>query len=170
MFQKSFEILEKEAFDDLYHECLTHWYFVKDQYREEKEASYRTFLSRVIKYKLHDILRLNSCAKRKPFFNSLCIDDVSNSEGEPMHVSSVLMMFENGFQKIYEKELPGVLLKAMDKLSRRQKELCRLLGEGDGNLQEVVRQMNVPRSTLKDEIKRIKEVFRNEGLEDFLKD
>ncbi len=87
-----------------------------------------------------------------------------------MHVNSVLMMFENGFQRIYEKELPEVLLRAMGKLSRRQKELCRLLGEGDWNLQEVVRQMNMPRSTLRDEIKRIKEVFRNEGLEDFLKE
>jgi DNA-directed RNA polymerase specialized sigma24 family protein len=154
----------------LYQECLTHWYFVKDQYREDGKASYRTFLDRVTKYKLYDILKSNNSAKRRPFFTSLSIDDVSNGEGEPMHTNSILMAFENGFQRIYEQELPEVLLKAMDKLSRRQRELCRLLGEGDGNLQEVVRQMNVPRATLQDEIKRIKKIFRNEGLEDFLKE
>ena len=87
-----------------------------------------------------------------------------------MHPNSVFMVFENGFQRIYEQELPEVLFKAMDKLSRRQKELCRLLGEGDRSLQEVGRQMNVPRATLQDEIKRIKKIFRNEGLEDFLKE
>lgn len=65
-------------------------------------------------------------------------------------------------------EFPAALLKALEKLSFKQKELCRLLKDESLNVKEASERMSVPRSTLQEEIKRIKEIFRKEGLEDYL--
>lgn len=69
---------------------------------------------------------------------------------------------------LMKSELPEVLSKALEKLSFKQKELCRLLGEEGLNVKQASRHLGLPRSTLQEEIKRIRKIFRDEGLEEYL--
>jgi IS30 family transposase len=48
-----------------------------------------------------------------------------------------------------------------------QVKLCELLKEGM-NVSEVSRAIGKPRPTIYDELKRIREIFHKEGLDDFL--
>ena len=57
--------LEKEGVEDLLQECLTHWFFHRNQYIGKNEASQKTFMAKVVKNKLIQIIRKNSANKRK---------------------------------------------------------------------------------------------------------
>lgn len=57
----------------------------------------------------------------------------------------------------------------LQKLTPKQKELCLLLGEKGLTVKEASEYLKTPRSTIYDELKRIRTIFMKEGLEDYLK-
>ena len=59
------------------------------------------------------------------------------------------------------------LAETVRKLNRRQKEICSLLQKGL-TVTEVSSRRSMPRSTIYDEIGRIREIFQKKGLEDYL--
>lgn len=78
-------------------------------------------------------------------------------------------MVENHLvEEISVEDLPEAMARVMANLSFRQKQLCRLLSDGINQVQ-AGEKMNIPRTTLQAEIKRIREVFRAEGLEEYLR-
>ena len=75
---------------------------------------------------------------------------------------------DKSFKAVLTSDINLILLKVLEKLSHRQQELCRLLQEEGLNMTQVSEKLNIPRGTLFDEILRIREIFRNEGLKDYL--
>ena len=57
----------------------------------------------------------------------------------------------------------------MSKLTSRQRRLCVLLGEQGFSIKEAAERLRIPRGTLYEEIKRIRKVFADHGLGDYLK-
>jgi len=148
-------------------ECLVHWFFTKDQYQPETGISEHTFLNRVTRNKLTDIMRLKGTNKRKVFYLSESLDAMEDTHSINAK-EKALMDQEQVTTKITEEDLPDVLANAMAKLSFRQKQLCKFLMEGT-SIAKAGEKMNIPRTTLNTEVKRIRVVFRESGLEEFLR-
>ena len=165
--QQDHVCLRNESFEDLMQECLVHWFFIKDQYRPESGISKRTFLNRVTRNKLTDIMRLKGTNKRKVFYLSESLDAMEENQSVNAK-EKALMDQEQVTMKITEEDLPEVLAKVTANLSFRQKQICRYLSEGM-NQTQVAKKMNIPRTTLQAEMKRIREVFKRSGLEEFLR-
>ena len=55
----------------------------------------------------------------------------------------------------------------LTRLTPQQQVICRLLTEGEA-VTAISRKLRVPRATLYDEIKRVRRIFRNTGLKDYL--
>jgi RNA polymerase sigma-70 factor (ECF subfamily) len=148
-------------------ECLTHWFFVKEQFNPAREVTVKTFMKRVVKNKLLNILEERTAKKRQIDSKSISLDQLlEDSNG----ASERFIAVESGIMKtIKDMELHAALSKAFSRLSIRQKELCRLLGEEGLSVSDASKRLSIPRRTLRDEIQRIREVFRKEGLEDYLK-
>lgn len=163
--QRKFKVLALESFDDLLQECLAHWFFNKDQCSTDK-ASLRTFLNRVIRHKLLDLVRKRKAVIRQAFFESIPLDEIINSEN--FKTETFLMVYDDELEKPSRDEFVQTLSNAMSRLSKRQKILCQLLGEEGLSQSEAAQRMKIPRTTLRDEIERIRGVFREEGLENFL--
>ncbi|MBM3451494.1 MAG: sigma-70 family RNA polymerase sigma factor, partial [Armatimonadetes bacterium] len=53
-------------------------------------------------------------------------------------------------------------------LTLRQRRLCALLGEEGLTIKEAAERLRIPRGTLYEEIKRIRKVFAEHGLGDYL--
>jgi RNA polymerase sigma-70 factor (ECF subfamily) len=166
--QREYVCLRNESFDDLLQECLIHWFFIKDQYRSEAGASERTFLNRITRNKLADLARFEGRNKRRVFSMSESLDAMDSDEKLIGKKERILMVEEQTISKITAADLPDAMARATAGLSFRQKLLCRYLSEGM-SLVKAGEKMNIPRTTLQEEIKRIREVFRKEGLEEYLR-
>ena len=62
------------------------------------------------------------------------------------------------------------LARAMALLTPAQQRLCRLLGEEGLSIKEAAERLRIPRGTLYEEIKRIRRIFDQQGLGNYLKD
>lgn len=69
---------------------------------------------------------------------------------------------------LHKSELSKAVAKVVEGLPKRQKEICNLIGEEGLNIRQVGRRMNIPNTTLQHEIKRIRNIFRDEGLQEYL--
>lgn len=171
-FQERWSCLEREDFDDLLQECLTHWYFAKDDYDPGRVASQKTFMGRIIRNKLTDLVREREADKRKIAHLSISLDEpLGDDEDSPALIDkiddgSINDASHNHFLEI---QLKIDLSKAVQKLTPQQKSLCRLLGEKGLTVKEASEYLKTPRSTIYDELKRIRTIFMKEGLEDYLK-
>jgi RNA polymerase sigma-70 factor (ECF subfamily) len=124
-------------------------------------------MSQVIENKLMDILKLKERQKRKTIYQSISLDELLSHINEE-ECSNHVISDDESFKAVLTSDINLILLKALEKLSRRQQELCRLLQEEGLNMTQVSEKLNIPRGTLFDEILRIREIFRNEGLKDYL--
>ena len=75
---------------------------------------------------------------------------------------------DENIEAVLKSDKNKVLLIALEKLSCRQKELCRLLKDEGLSLNQAGEKLGLPRATVYDEVLRIREVFRKEGLKDYL--
>ena len=60
--------------------------------------------------------------------------------------------------------------RALARLTPVQRQLCRMLGEEGLTIKEAAERLRIPRGTLYEEIKRIRRVFADQGLGDYLKE
>jgi len=141
---------------------------MKGQYRDGEGAEERTFLNRVIQNRLADIARIKGAYKRKTFYMSESLDAMGDDEESIGLKEKALMVEEKIVEKVTVADLPDAIAKATAGLSFRQKQICRYLSEGMSQV-KVGEIMKMPRATLQDEVKRIREAFRKEGLEEYLR-
>lgn len=141
---------------------------MKGQYRDGEGAEERTFLNRVIQNRLADIARIKGAYKRKTFYMSESLDAMDDDEQSIGLKEKALMVEEKIVEKVTVADLPDAIAKATAGLSFRQKQICRYLSEGMSQV-KVGEIMKMPRATLQDEVKRIREAFRKEGLEEYLR-
>jgi len=164
-FQSKWKLLEQEGFDDLLQECLTHWYFIKDKYDPNREASCKTFMSRVVKNKLTNIVKNVYANKRKTFYQSVSLEEPLGSDADALALIETISENDDILQTQLKIDLP----KALMGLTTEQKRLCSLLGEDGLNIKEASERLKIPRSTIYEEIKRIRKVFREKSLENYFK-
>ena len=151
-------------------ECLVRWLSVRGDIDPTRAATRTAFMARVVHNKLMDLVRERESDKRKAGYDSISLDEPLGEQED----SSRLLELVDETQKeepdrAFADDARVDLEKAMARLTPRQRQLCQLLGEEGLNVQEASRRLGVPRATLYDELKRIRKVFAELGLEDYLK-
>ena len=172
-FQLEWDCLKgEEEFEDLRQECFIHWLHNRDKYDNSKGANQRTFMSKVIKNKLMDIVREKTRTdKRKIHTNlgslstPLSKDDDSSELIEIIEQDGFVQKDVNIHNLI---EFNVQYSQVVKKLSPKQKKICDL-ALLDYTKFDIARLLEIPRTTLNDEFKRIEKIFTREGLKDFLK-
>ena len=168
-FKKQWSCLEREDFDDLLQECLTQWFFAKDKYRSGSDASEKTFMARVVKNKLFDIVKDRERLCRKEDQRNVSLDQpLSDEDDSPTLLDSLCEDENYAANFCLHAELKIDLSSAFHKLTPKQQELCRLLGEEGLSIKEASEILQTPRGTVYEEIRRIKEVFERENLHGYL--
>lgn len=171
-FQRRWECLKQEGFEDLLQECLCHWHFSKNSYDPQGEASQKTFMARIIENKLIDIVREREADKRRIAHVTVSLDQPAGpDEDGPALMDTIphgsMSAIGDPFKQI---EFKLDLSVAFRGLTSRQRELCRLLGEAGLTVTQAGARLNIPRTSLYDEIKRIRAIFKREHLDEYLKD
>lgn len=168
-FRRQWKCLELEGFDDLLQECLTHWHFSKDDYNPSAGANERTFMSRVLEHKLQKIIRDLNRDRRSILNKTLSLDTpISNDEDSPTYLDQ-LSEDESHVSNLHiSAQLKIDISRTVEKLTPQQRELCRLLGEEGLNISEASELLKTPRGTLYEDIKRIKAIFQQENLHEYL--
>jgi len=170
-FQQMWQCLRKEEFDDLLQECLIHWLFARGEYDPTRRVSQQTFMGRVIRHKLTDLVRERETDKRKAAYLTVSLDEPLGDDQDDRTLldkideSTATDAPSDGLSQVL---LKVDLSKALRKLTSQQQRLCRLLGEGGLTVKEASECLKTSRSTIYDEIERIRKIFRKEGLEDYL--
>lgn len=89
-FRKKYTCLKREEFNDLLQEVLIHWYLNKDKYNSNQEASKQTFMVRVARNKLTDILREVIADKRTLNYQTISLDQPSGDDESCSTLSDVI--------------------------------------------------------------------------------
>jgi len=152
-------------FDDLVQECLLHWWTQRQRYRKERGASPRTFMRRLLNAKLVDLTREAGAAKRgcgRP------ADSLDREAGEEKEDGSMLGdLVPSHVDVDAESSLRIDLQSGMAHLTARQRSVIRALADG-WRVTDISRRSGLSRGTLYEELQRIRQVFRDAGLEEYL--
>jgi RNA polymerase sigma factor (sigma-70 family) len=160
-FQVNYPWLRDLGFNDLLQECLTHLYFNRGSFQEGKGASVKTYMARVLNHKLHSILRQQLSDKRK-------IDHMAERLEKPLGESERTLSDVIPSDDIHlDIPLRLDIESALGELTPLQKEICVLLSQ-DYSVMKIAEIVGKPRSTVRDEIKRVRKTFREKGMEDYL--
>lgn len=165
-YKAKFKALSREDFDDLLQECLIHWLMKKNQYDPEKQAALKTFMKEVINNKLMDVLRSQSRQKRKLSYMAIPIDEILNDDDQLS--SGIFAKEDEQLRSVINSDMDLLLANALEKLSRKQKKMCRLVTEEGMSFREIGKTLNMSKGAVYDEVIRIRQVFREEGLNDYL--
>ncbi len=171
-FQRQWTCLSKEDFDDLLQECLSHWHFSKNYHDPKGEASQRTFMVRIIRNKLTDLIRKRESGKRRIALLTVSLNaptEVDEDFQPSHHIVSECFTSDGLVDPCVQIDLRIDLESAMRRLTPRQVKLCHLLGEEGCSIREAGKHLHISRTTLRDEIKRIRKIFRTESLEEYMK-
>ena len=156
-------------FEDLLQECLAHWLHKRSYYRQGRGASPKTYMAKVLRNKLTDIAREGLAEKRTADRIAESLDQPLNSEDEGMTLGGTVSDRNCGSCLPFESriDLEVDLRRVLGRLTPRQQEICDLL------LKKVCKtgvadQLGIHRSTLSQEIKRIRRVLQDNGLADYI--
>jgi len=147
-------------FEDLVQEVLQHWWTQRGRYRAERGASPRTYLRKLANRKLIDLEREQNAAKRGGGQRPLSLDAPVGDDD----ASTLGSLLEAGQQP---ERLQAALNRARAKLSSRQRRIVVAL-DVTASKSEAARLADVSRDTLYAELASIRDVFRDEGLDEFL--
>lgn len=157
---------------DLVQECLLQWWQQHQRYSPSRDASLKTYMRKVLQNKLRDIERHERADKRGGYSSEVSLDrsldpevEDSDSLGDMLPADAPEEEPESETERL---ELKANIDRVLGRLSEQQRWLAEKLGEG-WPMTEISERLGVSRPTLYDELKRIREVFRDEGLEEFLK-
>ncbi len=164
-YQNEGASLKHESFEDLLQECLIQWFYSQNKYDSQGGASKSTYMARIVTNKLHDIARGCSADKRRIFKESYSLDQPASEEEDTPIVETI----SNGKDFRVQSDLHITLSQAYSKLTPNQRKLCDFLRDGYFSPTDLEELMGVGRATVYREIERVKNVFKNEGLKDFLK-
>ncbi len=171
-FRATAPAFQHDEIDDLLQEVLLHWYHARGSHDPRGKASVRTYMARVVRNKLIDLLRERESDKQ--IVNILTVPTEFPHEGEPGGTADeaepdLPEPDDTREHRDAEQSLHLDLARALARLTPHQRELCRLLLEQDLTMVEASQRLGVPRGTLYGELKHIRAIFKALGLEAYLR-
>lgn len=166
-YKRENKCLHYEGFDDLLQECLIFWLELRDKYNPSRSKSKKAFMAGVVKNKLAKIIEKLTADKRKVIYESISLDAPLNDD-EGLTLKDKIADTKTVSPQI-KSELESKLSKALERLTPEQKELCRLISEEGMTINETCSHFNKHRSNVFRDAVRIRKIFEEEGLKDYLK-
>ena len=173
-FRRRSRSLEREEFDDLMQECLAHWIVVRRKLAPDPDAPPVGYMAQVIRNKLTDLIREQAADKRAGEQDALSLDASLDGSEDGITLADLLADNESA-----QPDDPGAVERrharidigrVLERLTPVQRQLCQMLGEEGLTIKEAAERLRIPRGTLYEEIKRIRKVFADQGLGDYLKE
>ncbi len=175
-FRRRSRSLERETLDDLMQECLAHWIVARRKLDFDPGAPPVGYLKRVIHNKLLDLAHEREAQKRHGDLDTVSLDQPLGDAEDAPTLADLIDGNDGGHGDHGDHDDPVSahdaridLSRAMARLNDSQRRLCRLLGEEGLSIKEAAQRLGIPRGTLYEEIKRIRKVFAEQGLDDYLK-
>jgi RNA polymerase sigma-70 factor (ECF subfamily) len=171
-FRRRSRSLERETIDDLVQECLAHWIVARHKLDFDPGAPPVAYLKRVVHNKLPDLAQEREAQKRHGDLDAVSLDQPLGDAEESPTLADLLdanVGEHGGHDDLVDSHDARIdLARAMAKLNESQRRLCHLLGEEGLSIKEAAQRLGIPRGTLYEEIKRIRKVFADHGLDDYL--
>ena len=173
-FRRRSRSLAREEFDDLVQDCLAHWLVVRVKLAPKTDAPPVAYMAQVIRNKLTDLIREQAAEKRAGDLGALSLDATLDGSDDGATLAELLAASD----ALYPGEAGGAdrqharidVGRALTRLTPAQRRLCLMLGEEGLSVKEAAERLRIPRGTLYEEIKRIRKVFAEHGLGDYLKE
>ena len=172
--RRRYRILEREEFEDLMQECLTHWVVVRRRIPPEPDAPPPVaYMAQVVRNKLTDLVREMTADKRAGDPGAFSLEEPVDGSEDGLTLGEVL-----ADERVDPASSGGMdtrharidLDRVMALLTPAQQRLCRMLGQEGLSIKEASEKLRIPRGTVYEEIKRIRRIFDLQGLGDYLKD
>ena len=167
-YRKRYKLLERDGFDDLLQGCLMHWLDVRDQYDPKRGASRKTYMAEVVGNVLGQLAAKARAAKRRTIYESVSLDEPLNDEEDSPALKDKIAESDDAPPQT-KTELKIDLSKVYRKLTPQQQKLCKLLGEEGLSINEACKHFSKHRSNIYRDVLRIRKLFEEEGLKDYLK-
>ncbi|MFO7543362.1 MAG: sigma-70 family RNA polymerase sigma factor [Thiobacillus sp.] len=173
-FRRRYRTLAREEFDDLVQDCLAHWIVVRQKLRPDPNNPPVSYMAQVIRNKLTDLAREKSADKRAGDLDALSLDATIDGSEDGMTFGELLADAESkaggDHQGVDRQHARIDVGRALEQLTPAQRRLCLMLGDEGLLIKEAAERLRIPRGTLYEEIKRIRKVFADHGLDDYLKE
>jgi len=157
-------------FDDLHQQCLLHWWQQRGRHDPNKGASPKTFMAAVLRSKLLDIERAAKAQKRGGGVAEVSLDSSAGVDSHDHSLADVIPDSKptaDPARAAVTADLRDHIDRAVRLLTPRQRQLLDGLRRGY-NITEVSERLAVSRPTLHEDVKRIRKVFRDQGLQELL--
>jgi RNA polymerase sigma factor (sigma-70 family) len=172
-YRRRSRVLERCEFDDLVQDCLLHWIGVRSKLAHDPDNPPVGYMAQVLRNKLTDWMREQGAEKRAGDLQTVSLDATVDGSEDGMTLAESLEASESahsaGQGETHRHHVRLDLLRALAILTPAQQRFCLLLGEEGLSVKEAADQLRIPRGTLYEEIKRIRKVFADHRLGDYLK-
>jgi RNA polymerase sigma factor (sigma-70 family) len=171
-FRRRSRILGRHEFDDLVQDCLLHWIAVRRKLAPDPDNPPVGYMAQVLRNKLTDLMREQGAEKRAGDLVMVSLDATIDGSEDGMTLAESLATTESAHAEEggdTHRHMHIDLLRALALLTPAQRYLCRLLGEEGLSVKEAADQLRIPRGTLYEDIKRIRKLFADRGLQEYLK-
>lgn len=166
--------LAREEFDDLMQDCMAHWIVVRRKLSPDPDAPPVAYMAQVIRNKLTDLIREQAAYKRAGEQDALSLDAALDGSEDGMTLADLLADNESAQRDeagaVHRHHARIDIARALARLTPAQRRLCQMLGEEGLSVKEAAERLRIPRGTVYEEIKRIRKVFADQGLGDYLKE
>lgn len=166
-YKRENKSLKHEDFDDLLQECLILWIRIRGKYDSSRCLSKKAFMSGVIKNKLAKIIEKLITHKRKIVYESISLDTICQDEDKPVLKDKIMDM--SGVHLRINSDLNMKLSQVLEMLTPQQKELCRLISEEGMTINQACKHFNKHRSSIYRDVLKIRKIFEESGLKNYLK-
>ena len=167
-------MLSRHEFDDLVQDCLLHWIGVRRNLAPDPDNPPVGYMAQVLRNKLTDLMREQGAEKRAGDLGMLSLDATIDGSEDGMTLAESLDASESAQSgqdgQTHRHHVRMDLLRALAILTPSQQRLCLMLGEEGLSIKEAAEKLRIPRATLYEEIKRVRGVFADLGLGDYLKE
>lgn len=131
-------------------------------------------MAQVVRNKLTDLIREQAAEKRAGEHETLSLDAALDGSDDGLTLADQLADDESAQQDeagaVDHRHARIDIGRALGRLTPIQRQLCQMLGEEGLSVKEAAERLRIPRGTLYEEIKRIRRVFADQGLGDYLKE
>lgn len=166
-YRKKYKYLKREEFDDLLQECLISWLDARNKYDSSRGASKKTYMAEVVRNVLGQIILKAKTDKRKTIYESVSLDEPLNDEEDSHTLKDELA--NDDVPPQVKSELKIELSRIFQKLTPQQQQLYKLLSEEGLSINEACKYFGKHRSNVYRDALRIRKLFEEEGLKDYLK-
>ena len=173
-YRRKHRILDREEFEDLMQECLAHWIVARRRIPPEPDPRPPvSYMAQGLRNKLTDMVREMTADTRAGDPGALSLDAPLDGTEDGITLGDVLADEQAdpaGSGDVDSRHARIDLSRVMALLTPAQQRLCQLLGEEGLSIKEAAERLRIPRGTLYEEIKRIRRIFDQQGLSNYLKD